>query len=79
MKKIVSKVVATALAGVLSLSVLTACGNSSQTDPGQTTTGGSGDQVSISFGIWDEKQRPAMEQMVAGYQTEHPNVKVEIC
>ncbi len=78
MKKIVSKVVATALAGVLSLSVLSACGNSSQTDPGQTTTGGSGDQVSISFGIWDEKQRPAMEQMVAAYQTEHPNVKVEI-
>ncbi len=34
--------------------------------------------VSITFAIWDKKQKPAMEEMVGAYTKAHPNVSIEI-
>ncbi|MFD4422374.1 ABC transporter substrate-binding protein [Agromyces sp. NPDC058484] len=44
-------------------------------------SGGGGDEsgdVTISYGIWDENQQPAMEEIAAAFTAEHPNVTVDI-
>ena len=46
--------------------------------------GGSGDggsssgKTELSLGIWDENQRPAIEDVVAAYEEENPDVKINI-
>ncbi|MFE0461248.1 ABC transporter substrate-binding protein [Kitasatospora sp. NPDC058965] len=39
--------------------------------------GGSG-PVTISYGIWDANQQPAMQKIVDAFQSSHPNIKVSI-
>lgn len=34
--------------------------------------------ASISYGIWDSVQRPAMEQLIEDFNKEYPNIKVNI-
>jgi len=38
----------------------------------------SGGKTEITFGIWGENQRPAMEQMVEAYEKEHDDVTIKI-
>lgn len=52
--------------------------SSAETTAAGTTAAASKDAVTISFGIWDEKQRPTMEKMAQAYEAENPNVKVDI-
>lgn len=40
-------------------------------------TGGD-EEVTLKYAIWDENQKPAMEEIIAAYQEEHPNVSVDI-
>jgi multiple sugar transport system substrate-binding protein len=78
------------LIGAMSAAALAGCGSSSsQTAASADTASGttqdtaessasSQDAVSLTFGIWDENQRDAMQQMVDAYEKENPNVSIEI-
>jgi multiple sugar transport system substrate-binding protein len=70
---------------------LAACGQQTSTPaPSSSTTsapaaGGatapaaaSGAQVTLTYGMWDENQKPAMQQTIDEFQKQHPNIKVEI-
>ena len=72
MKKNFKKIAATLLCVAMGTSLLVGCG-------GKSEDGGSGDgKTTLSFGIWDENQRPAMEQLVEAYEKEHEDVTIEI-
>lgn len=43
----------------------------------ESSSGGDG-KTTISFGIWDENQRPTMEALAAAYEKENTNVKINI-
>jgi multiple sugar transport system substrate-binding protein len=60
---------AAATAAVVSL---TAC--SSSTGGGES----SGGDVTLSYAIWDENQKPAMEEIAAAFEEENPNVSIDI-
>ena len=59
---------AASAAAVLALS---ACSSSA-------TGESSGGDITLSYAIWDENQKPAMEDIAAAYTEEHPNVTIEI-
>lgn len=60
---------AAATAAVVSL---TAC--SSSTAGGESAGG----DVTLSYAIWDENQKPAMEEIAAAFEKENPNVTIDI-
>ena len=76
------RIAAFGMAMILGAGMLAGCGGNSTGDSGSSTGGesakASGDKVEITFGIWDENQRPAMEAMVEAYEKENENVSVEI-
>ena len=37
----------------------------------------SGEQVTITYAIWDNNQLPAHEKIIAAFEAQHPNIKVE--
>ncbi|MDN3444249.1 sugar ABC transporter substrate-binding protein [Microbacterium sp. APC 3901] len=45
-----------------------------------STAGGdsSGGDVTLSYAIWDENQKPAMEDIAAAFEKENPNVTIDI-
>ncbi|WP_431806567.1 ABC transporter substrate-binding protein [Microbacterium paraoxydans] len=59
---------AASTAAVLALS---ACSSSAT---GESSDG----DITLSYAIWDENQKPAMEDIAAAYTEEHPNVTIEI-
>lgn len=71
MKKQVTKVVSVLLILTMGLTLLVGCGKKE----GKT---GEGDKVKLSLGMWDEKQRPALEKMIEVYEKEHSNVEINI-
>lgn len=60
------------MTAVLGASMLAGCGGS-----GSSSKSGDG-KTELSFGIWDEKQRPAMESLVEAYEKENPDVSISI-
>ncbi|MGJ0390468.1 ABC transporter substrate-binding protein [Microbacterium sp. CGR1] len=40
--------------------------------------GSSGGDVTLSYAIWDENQKPAMEDIAAAFEKENPNVTIDI-
>jgi multiple sugar transport system substrate-binding protein len=64
------KVLAMGMAFAMAAMSLTACSGGGGASKGGT--------AALSFGIWDEKQRPVMEAMVQAYEKTHENVKIEI-
>ena len=64
------KVLAMGMAFAMAAMSLTACGGGGGASKGGTTN--------LSFGIWDEKQRPVMEAMIQAYEKTHENVKIDI-
>ncbi|AXL11088.1 sugar ABC transporter substrate-binding protein [Microbacterium foliorum] len=40
--------------------------------------GSSGGDVTLSYAIWDENQKPAMEDIAAAFEEENPNVTIDI-
>lgn len=72
MKKNFKKLAALFLCVAMGATMLTGCG-------GKSEDGGSKDgKTTLTFGIWDENQRPAMEQLVEAYEKENENVTIEI-
>ena len=61
------EILAASAAAVLALS---ACSSSA--------TGESGGDITLSYAIWDENQKPAMEDIAAASTAEHPHVTLEI-
>ncbi|WP_309064783.1 ABC transporter substrate-binding protein [Microbacterium sp.] len=68
-----SRAVAVAVVAVAA-AALTACSG------GQGASGGSADggPVTITYGMWDQDQKPTMEKIAAAFEKTHPDVDVEI-
>lgn len=60
---------AASAAAVLALS---ACSSSTG---GESSSGG---DITLSYAIWDENQKPAMEDIAAAFEKENPNVTIDI-
>ena len=71
MKKNMRKAAALGLCVAMGATMLTACGSSDSKKS-------SGGKTELSFGIWDENQRPAMEKLVKAYEKENSDVKISI-
>ena len=69
MKKNLKKITAVGLTALLGAGLLAGCGGDGKSADGKTE---------IVFGIWDENQRPAMEQMAEAYEKEHDDVSIKI-
>lgn len=65
-----TKVLAMGMALAMAAMSLAGCSGGGGASKGGTTN--------LSFGIWDEKQRPVMESMIQAYQKTHENVKIDI-
>lgn len=65
------RTVAALAASTVALVALAACSS------GGDDTGDTGD-VTLTYGIWDPNQEPAMEEIAAAFTEEHPNVTVDI-
>lgn len=63
------RITALAVAGLLALGGLSACKGGGGKDGGSKE---------LSFGIWDENQRPVMEEMAKKYEESHKDVKITI-
>jgi multiple sugar transport system substrate-binding protein len=55
------------------LLAVTGCGGSDS-----SANGASDGPVSLSYGVWDKNQVPAMEKLAAAFHTTHPNVTVTV-
>ncbi|AJY75492.1 ABC transporter substrate-binding protein [Paenibacillus beijingensis] len=73
-----------ATTGLAFLTLLSACGSSGS---GQSQTSGSegsssgeqkAEQVTLTYGLWDQVQVPAMEEIIAKFKQQHPNIDVKI-
>ena len=72
MMKNMKKMAALGMTAILGAGMLAGCGGS-----GSSSKSGDG-KTELSFGIWDEKQRPAMESLVEAYEKENPDVSISI-
>lgn len=72
MKKTTQKLAAVCLCLAMTAALLAGCGGS-----GESSESSSG-KTELSFGIWDENQRAAMESLAEAYQKEHEDVSIEI-
>ncbi len=75
MKKSIKRLATLGLLAIMGATFLTACGKKEENKDGGTATG---KKTTITFGIWDEKQRPTMENLVSAYEAKNNNVNVEI-
>lgn len=75
MKKNLKKLAAFGLCAAMGTTMLAGCGGG---DSDGGSKGGSSGKTEITFGIWDENQRPAMEDLVEAYEASHDDVTVEI-
>ena len=73
MKKM-AKVTALGLTAALSVGMLAGCGDGGSGGNGGKESG----KTTLTFGIWDENQRPAMEQLAEAYEAENEDVTVEV-
>lgn len=71
MRKNFKKLAALGLVIAMGATMIAGCGGK---DSGKSSSG----KTELSFGIWDENQRPAMEKLVEAYEKEHDDVTVEI-
>ena len=66
---------------ILFLLLLTACsGNSESSGTEKNEDGGeaSGEEVTLSYAIWDKNQAPAMESIAEKFTEQNPNIKVKV-
>lgn len=40
--------------------------------------GGDAEQINLKYALWDENQKPAMEEIIAAFEDQHPNVTVDV-
>lgn len=77
MKKNFKRMAALVLCVAMTAMMLVGCGGGNS-DGGSGDSGSGSGKTELSFGIWDEKQRPAMEQLAEAYMKEHEDVSIEI-
>ena len=65
------------MTAILGASMLAGCGSSSDSSSDEKS-GSSKGKTELTFGIWDENQRPAMEKLIEAYEKENENVTVKI-
>ena len=75
--KNMKKMVAFGMTAILGASMLAGCGSSSDSSSDEKS-GSSKGKTELTFGIWDENQRPAMEKLIEAYEKENENVTVKI-
>jgi multiple sugar transport system substrate-binding protein len=64
-------------AGVVALLATTAaCSSGSGSGGGDSA--GSDEKVTLTYGLWDKNQVPAMEKIAAAFKATHPNVSVSV-
>jgi multiple sugar transport system substrate-binding protein len=73
---------------LVAIMLLAACGQQSSTPApaaGSTaapaagaTAAAGGEQVTLTYGMWDQNQQPAMQKTIDEFQKQHPNIKVDI-
>lgn len=66
------KVLISAVAGI---ALLAGCSSGGGNSPSEEAAD-PGLSAEISYGFWDESQRPAMEQIIEDFNKEYPNIKV---
>lgn len=71
---------AAAVAAAMSLSLVAACGAESEAagETGSYTAPDADVEASLTYAVWDQNQVPALEENIAAFNEEYPNVKVEI-
>ena len=71
------KIAALGMTAILGASLLAGCGGSSS-EGGDSAKGDSKGKTELTFGIWDENQRPAMEAMAEAYEKANEDVSISI-
>ena len=72
MKKNLRKLVALGLTAAMGMALLTGCGEKKEET--KTKDG----KTKLTVGLWDEKQRESMDEMIAAYTKTHEDVEIEI-
>ena len=75
--KNMKKIAALGMTAILGASLLAGCGGSSS-EGGDSAKGDSKGKTELTFGIWDENQRPAMEAMAEAYEKANEDVSISI-
>lgn len=64
------------MVSLCSVAVLGACGGGSNSSDGDS--GGDGDKVTLTYGLWDKQQAPVYEEIAKEFEKENPDVDVKI-
>ncbi len=59
-----------ALASLVLIASLSACGSGTKSD--------SGGKVALTYGVWDKNQVPAMNQIIKAFEAKNPNITVSV-
>lgn len=62
------RALASSVIGLTALTSLVACGSG----------GSGGGKVTLTYGIWDKDQQPAMQQIIAAFEKQNPDISVNI-
>jgi multiple sugar transport system substrate-binding protein len=73
------KVLVVAGAGALALAA-SGCSSSKSSSSSSSPAAGKTESgpVTLSYGIWDAKQKPAMQQMADAFHAAHPNITIDV-
>ncbi|WP_244875675.1 ABC transporter substrate-binding protein [Winogradskya consettensis] len=63
--------IGTALLGVVALALTAACSGGGDDESGN-------EKVTLSYAVWDQNQKPAMESLAAEFTKTHPNIAIDV-
>ena len=67
------------LAGMLAVTGLVGCGNSTATSDSKTaSTGSSGEDVKITYALWDSNQEKGIRTMADEFEKANPGIKIDL-
>lgn len=69
MKKSIKKIISVVSTAVLMASIFTGCGSASK---------GSGEEVTITYALWDTNQENGMKKIVEAFEEKNPAIKVNV-